>query len=254
MPDTTYDNALNGDVYEPKFVPKTGYPQAINSKYVGFSNNLTDPLRNFKFVVEIAHSPSGTVGGANARMSWGLGFMSVSGIAATTEAIPYREGGMNTTVHQLPGQTSFSPVTFQRGVTLGRNGNTTWQWFRQLFDVIAGGGTGAGNHAKGNQFRTDIDINVLEHPVTHWQSTASAEHWQIPVKMRVTLKNAWITGISYSDLNAGDNAIMVEQMTVVHEGFQIRYAGLTNGSMTGEPEALVNASAGPSVITTPVKD
>jgi hypothetical protein len=36
--------------------------------------------------------------------------------------------------------------------------------------------------------------------------------------------NAWITSLSYSGLDAGSNTLMVEEMTVVHEGWDVRYA------------------------------
>jgi phage tail-like protein len=42
--------------------------------------------------------------------------------------------------------------------------------------------------------------------------------------MRFKVYNAWPTAVAYSDLNAGDNAIFVEQMTLVHEGFDIKWA------------------------------
>jgi len=42
--------------------------------------------------------------------------------------------------------------------------------------------------------------------------------------MRFTVFNAWPTSIAYSDLNAGDNALFVEQMTLVHEGFDVTWA------------------------------
>ena len=226
----SYDNTKTGSAYGGYVKPTGGLPYYHAAEDFAASNNLTDPLRNFKFAVTIHHKPANTEGVA---MSAGLGFMSVSGLAATTEAIPYREGGMNTTVHQLPGQTSFSPVTFQRGVTLGRNSDGPWSWFRQLFDVVGGNGTGPANNVGGNRFRAAIDIHVLEHPVTHLETAGDRIHLQTPVKLRVRLHNAWITGISFSDLNAGDNAVMVEQMTVVHEGFQVRY---------GAP--VPNASAG----------
>lgn len=219
----TYDNdqsgyAYNGTQLNPGAKGSQGYAVQEASYLSEGSNNLTDPLRNFKFLVTIAHRPGNTSG----FLTQGLGFMSVSGLAATTESIPYREGGMNTTVHQLPGQTSFSPITLQRGVTLGGNAAGPWSWFRQLFDVVGGQGTGPGNHPSGNKFRCNVDIDVLEHPITHLESSDGG--LVTPVKLRVHVKNAWITGISFSDLNAGDNAVMVEQMTLVHEGFQIAYA------------------------------
>jgi len=216
----TYENDRQGSSYRGAEIDdKGGYARARDQLNLAPSNNLTDPLRNFKFVVNINHKPSNTRG----ILSQGLGFMSVSGLAATTEAIPYREGGMNTTVHQLPGQTSFSPVTLQRGVTLGGNSAGPWNWFRQLFDVVGGAGTGPVNRPSGNDFRCAVDINVLEHPVTHYAIPEESAGPSVPVKLRVILHNAWITGISFSDLNAGDNAVMVEQMSLVHEGFQVLY-------------------------------
>jgi phage tail-like protein len=42
--------------------------------------------------------------------------------------------------------------------------------------------------------------------------------------MRFEVYNAWPTSVAYSDLNAGDNALFVEQMTLVHEGFDVNWA------------------------------
>ena len=229
----TYDNDQAGISYKsgPQIQGGTsGYDLLSATDQVPSFRNLTDPLRNFKFLVRIHHNP-GNVSGE--WLTEGIGFMSVSGIAATTESIPYREGGMNTTVHQLPGQTSFSPITMQRGVTLGGNSKGSWTWFRQLFDVIGGQGTGPANHPSGNQFRCNMDIDVLDHPATNLVAVGS--DLEIPVKLRIHVLNAWITGISFSDLNAGDNAVMVEQMTVVHEGFQLAYADGTAYSTAAHP-------------------
>src|SRR5665811_498455 len=86
----------------------------------------TDPLRNFKFTVDIAH-PNMALGGMK------MGFMSVSGLNITTEVIPYREGGMNTTTQKMPGQSDFAPITMSRGVIIGDTG--MMDWMRQLFTV-----------------------------------------------------------------------------------------------------------------------
>lgn len=169
----------------------------------------TDPIRNFKFLVNINHRGIG----------FNLGFSSVQGLTATTEVIPYREGGFNTTVRQVPGQTSFAPVTFMRGVLLGANQDETWNWFQEIFKVNLPGEARSGvGRARGEDnkktFRaTKVRILVLEHPITR-----SVES-KAPV--RFELYNAWPTSISYSDLNAADNAFLVEQMTLVHEGFTV---------------------------------
>lgn len=211
--------------YEGAQLPRTGLDRLQSPSELGFSSNLTDPLRNFKFLVTIYHKPAGY----SDFFTQTIGFMSVSGVAATTESIPYREGGMNTTVHQLPGQTSFSPVTMQRGVTMGHSG--PYDWFRQLFSVIGGQGNGPGNHPSGNNFRAGVDIDVLEHPLTDLENVGSS--LATPVKLRIHLHNAWITTLSLSDLNAGDNAILVEQMTLVHEGFNLAYGRTVYGSAEG---------------------
>src|SRR5690349_5614704 len=91
----------------------------------------TDPLRNFKFNVNI-----------------------------TTEVIPYREGGMNTTTQKMPGQSDFAPITLSQGVAVGSG--PMWQWMKELFTVMQGTGTGS----PGKDFRATVDIMVLDHPVT----------------------------------------------------------------------------------------
>lgn len=190
----------------------------------GRSTLATDPIRNFRFLATFTPHDEwagNTAGGstdagiANAT----VGFTSISGLTISTESIPYREGGYNTSVHQVPGQTSFSPLTFQRGVSIGSIGH--WNWMRQLYRAVQGTGDVSG-------FRADIDIAVLQHPMAN---EASGNNGVTPqndsidkVAMRFHVYNAWPTSIAFSDLNAGDNAIMVEQMTLVHEGFEMTMA------------------------------
>jgi phage tail-like protein len=201
------------------------------------SSLATDPIRNFRFLVTFKpHNASLTTSGDAAANSGGsagfmkdvtYGFTSVSGLAVTTDSIPYREGGYNTTFHQIPGQTSFSPLTLQRGVQVGSNNG--WNWMKALFQTVQGSGglttpTAGGTDITGN-FRCDIEIQVLSHPVPGSgaggaASSASNDH----VALRFNVYNAWITAIAYSDLNAGDNALFVEQMSVVHEGFDVNWA------------------------------
>jgi phage tail-like protein len=181
----------------------------------------TDPIRNFRFLVVI--KPHSITNNGVAFGNVALGFTSVSGLSVTTDSIPYREGGYNTTVHQIPGQTTFSPVTLQRGVTLGGQSEQNWNAMKKLFRTVQG--TGGVNDAASDNFRCDLEIRVLSHPIpgsggNNTTSVAGDDH----VAMRFNVYNAWITSIAYSDLNAGDNAILVEQMTLVHEGFDLNWA------------------------------
>lgn len=183
-------------------------PSIVSTLSHGTTRELdTDPLRNFKFLVKFEHK-----GVDGKPVGFKMGFTSVSGLSLTTDSIPYRQGGYNTTAQMIPGQTSFQPVTFQRGVLIGTRQN--WDWMRQLFVVNAGTATGIGSSATAYRpFRGDIRIYVLEHPITDGVAHNAP--------FRVELNNAWPTSISYSDLNAADNAFLVEQMTVVHEGFDV---------------------------------
>jgi phage tail-like protein len=112
-------------------------PTIINNR----STLITDPLRNFRFLVTFKPQDSSNTT-LNGLKSATFGFTSVSGLSVTTDSIPYREGGYNTTVHQIPGQTTFTPLTLQRGVILGTKQN--WDWMRNLFSTVAGGGSRTG--------------------------------------------------------------------------------------------------------------
>ena len=181
-----------------------------------FSSIVTDPLRNFKFYVEFSSISDSLAGATNPAIVPTVvgGFTSVTGLAINTQSIPYREGGYNTTIHQIPGMTTFSPVTFQRGaLTTNTQGLI---WMRQLFAAAAGEGI----NAAGN-FRCNVDIYVLDHPAIKDES----DDLVTSAKMRFKLHNAWITTLQYSDLNAGDQNILFEQMTLVHEGLSAGFVG-----------------------------
>lgn len=207
-------------------------PTIINNR----STMETDPIRNFRFLVTFKPLNTGT------GSSWlpkqtkvVVGFTSVSGLSVNTDSIPYREGGYNTTVHQIPGQTTFSPITLQRGVVLGTSQH--WDWMKKLFATVQGGTTST----LGENFRCDIEIEVLSHPIAGSGSAnlngveipeLSASTYKDHVSARFMIYNAWPTSVAYSDLNAGDNALFVEQLTLVHEGFDMHWASdlTTKGS------------------------
>jgi phage tail-like protein len=198
-------------------------PTIINNR----STLETDPIRNFRFLVTFKPlNGSDATWLANAPKKVTVGFTSVSGLSVTTDSIPYREGGYNTTVHQIPGQSSFSPLTLQRGVVLGTKQH--WDWMRQLFATIQGGSK---NPSQTTNFRCDIEIAVLSHPIAGSGggnvvpgNTGGSTSYNDHVAMRFQVYNAWPTSVAYSDLNAGDNAILVEQISLVHEGFDVNWA------------------------------
>jgi len=197
-----------------------------------FSSLATDPLRSFRFIVEFTDPAqngetvfsSKIVSSADTRtstsaMSSGFigGFVSVGGLNITTQAIQYREGGYNTTVHQIPGMTTFTPITLQRGVLYGNDQAITWM--RGLFAAVSGDGITSG--ALSNKgYRVNAKIWVMDHPNTAASNTP---------RMGFDVKNAWITQLSYTDLNANDGAILFESINMVHEGLSVFF---TNSDYT----------------------
>lgn len=107
------------------------------------------------------------------------------------------------------GQSDFAPITLSKGLAVGDS--QMMDWMRQLFTVIQGTGTGKA----GAEFRHTVDIKVLDHPVTSGNT---------PSKAAFRVYNAWPTAVAFSDLDAGANAIIVQQMTLAHEGFEFRIA------------------------------
>jgi hypothetical protein len=95
---------------------------------------------------------------------------------------------------------------------------------KRLFSVISSGAKAG----VGADFRCDLDISVLSHPNAAGLTVASATNagagTDPHVALRFRVYNAWITNLSYSNLDAGGNSLMVEEMTLVHEGWDAKYA------------------------------
>jgi phage tail-like protein len=184
-----------------------------------FSNIATDPLRNFKFIAEFTAAHDHTFDDTNIVPTVAGGFTSITGLGINTQSIPYREGGYNTTIHQIPGMTTFTPITFQHGALNGSYQGI--KWMRGLFAAAQGEGIAI---TPGTDFRVNVKIYILDHPVQPISDTADLVD---NAKMRFDVHNAWITTLQYSDLNAGDQNILFEQMTLVHEGLSV---GFMNGN------------------------
>lgn len=189
-----------------------------------FSKMETDPIRNFRFLVQFL-KVYGFKDSVGPDFKPGIGFASVSGLGVSVEPIAYREGGYNTYMHYLPGQSSFTPITFTRGQTLG--GIQHREWLKTIFSVVQSSGTTAST--VGNNFRCDVDITVLSHPNPNKNTgsdggTASSSIYDMHASMKIRVYNAWITSLAYGDLSASGNGLMVEGMTLVHEGFEVTFA------------------------------
>lgn len=169
----------------------------------------TDPLRVFRFRASFKPVSGGSVFN-EAITSFSGGFTAINGLNVQVQPITYREGGYNTTLHQIPGMTSFSPVTMTRGMLYGNDSAITWM--RGLFAVTSGQGLSVGS-ASANGYRCNVTIELMDHP-----NAASPTN---SPRVGFYLHNAWLQSLNYSDLNAGNNELMVESLTLVHEGLSI---------------------------------
>jgi phage tail-like protein len=200
-----------------------------------FSKLATDPLRSFRFYAQFTPAQGGApftdkiLTGSSAdpatsgiSSSWIGGFSQISGLSINTQSIQYREGGYNTTVHQVPGMTTFSPVTFQRGVLYGNDQAITWM--RGLFATSSGEGIAMRQGGVDKNFRVDINVYVMDHPNTATNAATTTVNDNTP-RMGFKIHNAWITTLNYTDLNAADGAILYESMSLVHEGLSVFFTG-----------------------------
>ena len=193
------------------------------------SSLATDPLRTFRFKAvfsaasdgkfdpRIVSTTSTAMPTTGVSQGWVGGFSTISGLAIQTQNITYREGGFNTTVHQIPGMTTFQPITFTRGAIYGNDQAITWM--RGLFAAAAGTGLTAGTNTtggvNGDGFRVNIKVYVNNHPNTNIDNDYP--------QMVFNIYNAWITSLSYSDLDATNGALMFETMQLVHEGLSVSF-------------------------------
>ncbi|MFE2283903.1 phage tail protein [Streptomyces sp. NPDC059443] len=157
----------------------------------------TDPIRNFKFHVVIQDDDG-------SKSIPQLGFTSVAGLGVSIDPMPYQESGMNLSPHKMPLQADFSPVTFTRGIVVGHY--DIYDWMRRVFEVMQGH---AGNSA-GSNFRHMVDIFAIQHPVTTQYAQYRAQ-WR--------LYNAWPGSIVFGDFDAAGNGVLLQTMTLYHEGF-----------------------------------
>jgi phage tail-like protein len=196
-----------------------------------------DPIRNFKFHVQIT-SLDPVADNEVARM----GFTAVDGLSMNTEVMAYREGGWNTNPHKLPGQTDFTPISLSSGVFTTKPG--MWNMAKKLFSAQWGQGTlsGLGSAGGPSEFRFDMMISVLDHPVTKGGVTGSPKHADPGTyAIRFKVYNAFVASVGFGGLNASDNSILVHSMTVHHEGFDVEFRG---GNGLSTPYGVRNGRPG----------
>jgi len=204
-------------------------------------STVTDPLRNFKFRVQFHPSEGRLKDLVNGKFAY-MGFSVVSGLTVQNEMVAYREGGMNTHPHKMIGQSDYGPVTLTNGVFAEQDGLYRWQQFMHTW--LQGGSNELnvnGSVTGGNDYRCDISVLVYDHPVSAGSyaqpgNSTGGNQQPSPVSAKFGYKlfNCWPASYSLGDLNAGDSSILIQQMVVNHEGFDIVWGGENVQDLVGQ--------------------
>lgn len=152
-----------------------------------FTVNTTriDPYKNFKFRVKWDGQ---TVAGVS-KVSGGL--------KRKTEVVSHRDGGDLSTKRHSPGNSTFDPITLERGITFDR---TFEEWATKTYSV----GGDAAVSLKG--FRKDISIELY-----NLQGVKVAGY---------NLFRCWVSEYTaLPELDANANAVAFESIVVQYEGF-----------------------------------
>ncbi|MCD7937362.1 MAG: phage tail protein [Tannerellaceae bacterium] len=119
-------------------------------------------------------------------------FQEVSGLDVEAQVIEYRHGNSpEFSTIKMPGIKKFSNITLKKGVFKGDK--SYWEWFSKIkMNTIE---------------RVGVTISLLD------EGGAPVQTW--------TLKNAWPTKITGTDMKSDGNEVAVETLEVAHEGVTI---------------------------------
>ncbi len=125
----------------------------------------------------------------------GENFQEVSGLDVEAQIIEYRHGNSpDFSTIKMPGIKKYGNITLKKGVF--KSDNKFWAWFEKIkMNTIE---------------RQTVTISLLD------EAGAATMVW--------TLKNAWPTKITGTDLKSDGNEVAVETLEIAHEGLTIANA------------------------------
>ena len=139
-----------------------------------------DPSPSFRFRVEIQGVSIGR-------------FSECSGLEFEQETFDYREGGLNSKVHRLPGRFKYTNLTLKKGIAT--DGRPLWDWMEGTVKSA-----GEGRLTTHNVTVTLYDVSGRR-PLRTWE-----------------FANAYPVKWSATALSADQNAIAVETLVLAHQG------------------------------------
>lgn len=121
-----------------------------------------------------------------------LSFQEVSGLDIEAQPIEYRHGNSKEfSVIKMPGLQKSGNITMKKGIF--KSDNSFWDWFSQI----------KMNTVK----RIPLTISLLD------EGGSATMVWSV--------KNAWPTKISGTDLKSNGNEVAIESIEIAHEGITI---------------------------------
>lgn len=168
------------------------FPHLANNTIVLMANtqfvvnaHRFDPYKNFKF-----------------RVIWDgrivAGVSKVGALKLSTEPVEHREGGDPSTVRKSPTVTKYEDITLERGLTHDLEFEN---WAKMVWNPEGDAGMSLRN------FRKDLRIELLN------------EAGQVAKAFKVY--RAWVKDYqALPELDSNGNAIAIEMMTLVHEGWE----------------------------------
>lgn len=152
------------------------------------------PFPNFRFKVKWD---------VDGQYVYVAGLNRVSALSQSTKVIRHRDGGDPSTMHVAPGQTEYSPLTFERGVSY----DTYFEaWANNVYDYK--NSKASTGDTTSPDFRKTFILEVY--------NEAGQK------VMAYTVYNAWVSELQFlSDLDAnGEAAILIQSMTIQNEGWE----------------------------------
>lgn len=160
-----------------------------------------DPLRSYKFKVEI-------VGEAGLQVGT-IGFQSVSGLGHSIDVIEYREGGDPEFLKKIPGLSSFDNLTLERGKYIGTQGSDLLRWLKRVYNPLLDT-TDSGVGAHDNNFRATITITLFS-----TYNNVPACQW--------TCYQAWPVNYSVGDLQTSSSELLIDSVEIAYEYMTQQY-------------------------------
>lgn len=146
-----------------------------------------DPYKAYKFLMHV----TGNMTFAKA------GFQKISGLKMKTEVTEYREGGDDVTKIKTPGLVSFDPITCERGMS---DDLDMFKWASKSYRP------NDSSSSNDSDCRAQISITLQDRDGT------SKKKWDI--------LSGWVSDYETGDFDATSSNVMVEKMTIQHEGWK----------------------------------